>query len=198
MAYFFTPNVLCQKLDPKATKGIYVGESEEQKAIRVFVEATGRTHLSGHIKVYENYPFWSVSLLGVPTPPPTPNIPMADVGTPDESSIPVPINTPVIPPQMDRPVALPVQKSLRGLVPKKLFPIEIKGACAVLHSPSLSMSTFISMTFKATSLFYEPKTFTEAMSGAESELWRPATDHEMAAHIKNQTWTLVPLPPGRT
>jgi hypothetical protein len=46
VAYFFTPDVLRHKLDPKATKGIYVGESEEQKASRVFVEATGRTHIS--------------------------------------------------------------------------------------------------------------------------------------------------------
>jgi hypothetical protein len=46
VAYFFTPDVLRQKFYPKATKGVYVGESEEHKATRVFVEATGRTHIS--------------------------------------------------------------------------------------------------------------------------------------------------------
>jgi hypothetical protein len=55
VAYFFTPDVLRQKLDPKATKGVYVGESEEQKASRVFVEATGRTHISRHLKVMKIY-----------------------------------------------------------------------------------------------------------------------------------------------
>jgi hypothetical protein len=34
------------------------------------------------------------------------------------------------------------------------------------------------------------------MSGAKGDLWHPAADYEMAAHIKKKT--LVPLPPGRT
>ncbi|EFX62653.1 hypothetical protein DAPPUDRAFT_336646, partial [Daphnia pulex] len=81
--------------------------------------------------------------------------------------MPTPEDQLVIPPPMVRPVAIPVRKSLRGLVPKKMFPFEMTGACAVHLSPSLSMSALISTAFKATSLFYEPNTFTEAMSGAE-------------------------------
>lgn len=198
VAYFFTPDVLRQKLDPKATKGVYVGESEEQKASRVFVESTGRTHISRHLKVYEDLPYWPVSPLTVPAPPSTHCIPLTDVETPDAVDISATTDPLVISPPIVRPVALPVRKSLRGLVPKKMFPIEMAGACAVHLSPSVSMSAFISTAFKAISLFYEPKSFAEAMSGAEGDLWRPAADHEMAAHIKNQTWTLVPLPPGRT
>jgi hypothetical protein len=36
------------------------------------------------------------------------------------------------------------------------------------------------------------------MNGAESALWKLASDREIAAHLKNQTWTLTTLPNGRT
>jgi len=57
VAYFFIPDAERQKLDKKAIKGAYVGESENQKASRIFAESTGQTHISRHIKVYENSPY---------------------------------------------------------------------------------------------------------------------------------------------
>lgn len=53
---------------PKATKGIYVGESDNQKASRIFVEATGRTHVTRHVKVYENFPYWTKTEENIPAP----------------------------------------------------------------------------------------------------------------------------------
>jgi hypothetical protein len=55
--YFHVPDAERQKLDAKATRGIYVGESETQKASRVYVEATGRTHITRDIRVYETLRF---------------------------------------------------------------------------------------------------------------------------------------------
>lgn len=45
-------------------------------------------------------------------------------------------------------------------------------------------------------IYYEPKNFKEAMQSNECDLWKEATDKEIFAHRKNNTWTLVPLPPG--
>ncbi len=160
----------------------------------MFVEATGRTLIYRHLKVFEDLPYWPVSQLAVPAPLSTLSMPLTNTAPPDAVDIPAPKDQLVIPPPMVRPVALPVRKSLRCLVPKKMFPFELTGACAVHLSPSLSMSALISTAFKTTSLFYEPQIFNEAMSGAEGDLWRSAANHEMAA----QTWNLVPLPPGRT
>ena len=56
VTYLFIPDALRQKLDAKATKGAYVGECEEYKASRVYVESTGRMHISRHVKVYEREP----------------------------------------------------------------------------------------------------------------------------------------------
>jgi hypothetical protein len=198
VAYFFPPDVLRQKLYPKATKGVYVGESEEQKASRVFVEATGCTHISRYIKVYEDLPYWLASPLPVPTTLSTHSILLTNVDTPDSVYSATPDKSSSYPSASGSSCCSTGSKTLRGLVPKKIFQIEMTGACAVHLSPSLSMSALISTAFKATSLFYEPKTFTEAMSGAKGDLWHPAADYEMAAHIKNQTWTLVPLPHWRT
>lgn len=52
VTYFFIPDASRQKLDAKATKGAYVGECEEYKASRVYVESTRRTHISRHVQVF--------------------------------------------------------------------------------------------------------------------------------------------------
>jgi len=43
-----------------------------------------------------------------------------------------------------------------------------------------------------------PKTFKQAMAGAEKAQWEEACQQEIAAHMENGTWRLVELPHGRT
>ena len=69
--YFLVPEGGRQKMDPKAIKGVYVGESETQKASRVFVETTGRTHITRHLRVYETLPYWSDPEATSSSPTPT-------------------------------------------------------------------------------------------------------------------------------
>lgn len=45
--------------------------------------------------------------------------------------------------------------------------------------------------------FEEPSTVEKALNGPDKEQWKCALDSEYAAHIKNNTWTLVDLPEGR-
>ena len=35
------------------------------------------------------------------------------------------------------------------------------------------------------------------MMSHEAKFWKEVADEEMAAHVKNNTWTLTPLPPGK-
>lgn len=44
-------------------------------------------------------------------------------------------------------------------------------------------------------LFNEPKSYQEAISGEQSKNWRLAIQEELRAHEKNNTWTIVPRPP---
>jgi hypothetical protein len=117
----FIPDTLRQKLDPKATKGVYVGESEEKKAIRIFVVATGRTHITRHVKVYENLPYWPV----IPEQPsstpqtestiqPLPNLESLENGV-APTTVPIRIEEPL----QERQVEIPLRKSPRELIPKK-------------------------------------------------------------------------------
>ena len=125
-AYFWNPDALRQKLDPKASKGAYVGQSEEQKACRIYVEATGRTHVTRHVKVFESEPFW-IQPTTVSSPPP--GIVLPDVNPVLEPSASVSSIK-----NKTQPVALPPRKSLRGLVPKKYFPMETKSLTESFHS----------------------------------------------------------------
>lgn len=43
----------------------------------------------------------------------------------------------------------------------------------------------------------EPLTFSEAMASPEAERWKEAMDAEYQSLVDNDTWELVPLPPGR-
>ncbi|EFX65589.1 hypothetical protein DAPPUDRAFT_264471 [Daphnia pulex] len=45
---------------------------------------------------------------------------------------------------------------------------------------------------------HEPLNYIEAITSAdEANLWKPAIDDEYASLMKNETWQLTPLPPGR-
>jgi len=52
--------------------------------------------------------------------------------------------------------------------------------------------------YAASSELPMPKTFKQAMAGAEEAQWEEAYQQEIAAHMENGTWQLVELPHGRT
>ena len=46
-------------------------------------------------------------------------------------------------------------------------------------------------------LSIEPETYSEAMTSPESEKWRSAMEDKYMSLLKNKTWILADLPPGR-
>jgi len=52
--------------------------------------------------------------------------------------------------------------------------------------------------YAASSELPVPKTFKQAMAGAEKAQWEEACQQEIAAHMENGTWQLVELPHGCT
>lgn len=185
-AYVFIPDAERQKLDPKAEKGIYVGECENQKASRIYIEDTGRTIISRHIKVYEQP--------NEPTIADSDDMKIdSDSAADEEQSDPENVETDNT--LRTRKVTfgpMPTRQSMRGRIPKKLHPMETYAGLS-------KTSDITSLAFHAhTLIFYEPKSFKEAMASEESELWKLAADDEIRSHHKNNTWTIVPLPEGRT
>jgi hypothetical protein len=189
VTYFFIPDASRQKLDAKATKGAYVGECEAYKASRVYVESTGRTHISRHVQVFEREPYWTPPVAEIP---PSPSFLPPAIVSPTTSSVTTPI---VLLPKgtAKRTIlqtSLPTRTSKRGLIPKKLFPFEMDDPFPV-HG---LMSYCVDLALKSVSLFYEPRSFKDAMDGPDSIHWKKVADDEIFSHAKNNTWTLTPLP----
>lgn len=44
---------------------------------------------------------------------------------------------------------------------------------------------------------YEPNTYAEAMAGPDAQKWHEASLEELNAHLRNGTWSLEKLPPGK-
>ena len=180
--YFLVPDAGRQKLDPKATKGIYVGESETQKASRVYVEATGRTHITRDVRVYENLPFWAQ--------------PEANQSAAEEDKSDA--NKEAAHSKRPRSKTPPTtRKSLRGLIPRREWDMDVAKP-ATTEVSTQSPEGFHSLAMQAFNfIFHEPKSFKEAMASNEAQLWKTAADEEISSHSLNNTWTLVRLPPGR-
>ena len=88
-----------------------------------------------------------------------------------------------------------IRKSKRGLIPRKQWPMDAEKAMSTTTPSSCSS---ITLALQAHSfIFYEPKSYKEAIQSTEGDLWKIATDDEIKSHHKNNTWTLMPLPPGR-
>lgn len=172
VAYMFIPDALRQKLDPKAKKGVYVGESEEPKGSLIFVFATGRTHITRHVKVYESLPYWPVIPEQSPSTSPSESTfkPLINLDSLENGVLPLKVPTRIEDPLQERQVSIKLRKSLRGLVPKKLFPMDTFGSCAAAEPSTMPMSCCISIALRGSSLYYESQTYKEAMNGAESAL----------------------------
>lgn len=138
-------------------------------------------------------------------PPPSPPPPLqVYVRRPKDAPAPLPLTAPSSPPSRDPASSSSSTSSSTDLVssPDSL-PIALrkgKRTCATYHpiaqfvsydhlSPSLhAFATSVSSVFV-------PNTVQDALSISE---WRTAMEEEMSAFHSNNTWTLVPLPHGKT
>lgn len=156
----------------------------------MYVESTGRTHISRHVQVYEREPYWKLPVAEVTSS--SSFLPPAIV-SPTTTSV----NTPVVllPKETAKrtilQTTLPMRTSKRGLIPKKLFQFEMDDPLPVRGL----MSYCVDLALKSVSLFYEPRSFKDAMNGPDSIYWKKVADDEIFSHAKNNTRTLTPLPP---
>lgn len=189
-AYLHVPNADRQKLDLKAMRGIYVGENETQKASRVYVESTGKTHISRDVKIYESLAYStpiSEETEDV-TPPPI-------VISPEAVDSLIPVSKRKL-----TSLTAPLRQSKRGHVAKKIWPSDnVAVSVDVPKSEEHNMGFHASFAFNAygsISIYPEPRNFREAMEGSEGPLWKKAADEEMSSHVKKITWTVMPLSRG--
>lgn len=183
VAYALIADAERRKLEPKAIKGLYVGESEQQKASRIFIKETGKTIICRHVKIYET------EIVDTTTSNKRDEEPGADMSKSENASTTSPPeNFTQLTKDTTVSIPQPIRQSTRQRVPKKLWPMEAYAAL---------MSSDETMTKHPMFIFYEPKSFKEAMTSTERDLWKKAADEEIRSHQENNTWTVMPLPPNR-
>lgn len=147
-AYVLIPDAERKKLDPKAIRGLYVGECENQKGSRIFIESTGRTIVSRHVKAYEN------SSVGEQTTDantqtalePTENDNCTQL---DSNSAQTLHHNPAELISTENKTTIrkrkkntePVRKSKRGLIPRKLWSMDAEKAMPTTTPSSCSSTT---------------------------------------------------------
>lgn len=183
VAYALIPDGERRKMEPKAIKGLYVGVSEQQKASRIFVIETGRTIICRHVKIYETN-----ENVDATTPIRGDEQPDADTSKWKNATTTSPPNVTQSTKRTTVSIPQPVRQSTRQRIPKKLWPMESYDALLSSHHNTTKNPVFI---------FYEPKSFKEAMASTERDLWKMAADEEIRSHQENNSWTVMPLPPGR-
>jgi len=155
----------------------------------------------------EDQPFFSSPLATPPPTSPTTPIPRPIIPTttplPQASSNPAPASTPSTPPVIHvytrcnpPPFVAPLQSSSTSATSRPADQVSPSTAHPLANYVSLHRLSPPLQTF-ATSLssISIPNSVQEALNHPG---WRAAMDEEMAALWANQTWTLVPLPPGQT
>ncbi|CAH9069280.1 unnamed protein product [Cuscuta europaea] len=206
------------KLSPRAIKCIFLGYSRVQKGYRCYSPSTHRFYTSADVSFFEDQPYFtpqveveSVSqVLPIPhltplsplSPPlssakplityqrrprsaPNEDVPNSDPA--DSPPAPAPLPTPdqhEAPAQPDLPIA--TGKGIRST--RNPHPIY---NCLSYHRLSPSHYAFVS-SISSVSI---PKTVQEALAHPG---WRRAMLDEMAALEINRTWSLVPLPHGKS
>jgi hypothetical protein len=108
-------------------------------------------------------------------------------------------------PLADPQARLARRLALDGVVPPpaNVRALLAQGLCSVYEQDEfLDLDKAMERAFRATlakdrPADTEPKSFREAMSRPDGELWYQAMVKEMEAHLENGTWELVKLPPNR-
>ncbi|KAK8956599.1 hypothetical protein KSP39_PZI000178 [Platanthera zijinensis] len=192
------------KLDPRATKHIFVGYSRTQKGYVCYSPTTRKISVSADITFREDQPFFPAPSTEHLPPTPSPSsIPRPVIpATPPPTVVPseptvVPSKPPVIRVYARRPstsvAPLPSVSPLDTLCP----------ADPVLPSTAHPLANYVSLHrlsphlhTLATSLSSVaiPNSVQEAL---QHPGWRAAMEEEMSALWSNQTWSVVSLPPGQ-
>nr|KYP59043.1 Retrovirus-related Pol polyprotein from transposon TNT 1-94 [Cajanus cajan] len=197
------------KLDFKSHQCLFLGYSNQHKGYKC-LSPTGKCYISRHVKFNESFfpykhspnPFLSSSILDIytshPSPPLTVLIPTVDNNSHENCNIASTTNATIVVPNDDA-------NTINPIVPVSSSITDTGSTVLQSRTNAHSMTTHAKAgifrpkiyTAKATDHIYdstiEPHTVKEALSKPE---WCQAMKEEYEALIKNNTWTLVDLPPG--
>ncbi|KAK8923585.1 hypothetical protein KSP39_PZI019845 [Platanthera zijinensis] len=188
------------KMDPRAVKHIFVGYSRTQKGYVCYSTATQKVSVSADVTFWEDQPFFPPPLPPT-TLPPSILRPVIPVNSPPTLPQPTPTIAPPQPPvirvytRRPPPFVAPMQSALTSASPCSATPVPASTAYPMANYVSLHrLSPPLQTLATSLSSVSIPNSVHEAL---QHPGWRAAMKEEMAALWANQTWTLVPFPPGQ-
>ena len=179
--YAHIPKVKRRKLDPKAEKLVFVGYSESSKGYRLLNVSNDKITLSRDIVVVKSVEQQPCVEIELAIPPQTENTTVELI--PRE-----------ITPESPRSPVVDINLIDFGRTPTPENIVR-RSARANIGVPPIRFSPDMANVVLQDGL--EPVTYQEAMNCEFSEEWQQAMDDEYESLMKNGTWDLMPLPPGR-
>lgn len=187
-AFVHVPKQLRKKLDPTSVKGVFVGYEANSKAYRVLV--AGRIVVSRDVQFAEKSALMKHVDAGVDPVPPLVdmdddveaqvNVPVA--GGADVALLPEPVADPEEFHEPEDAEELPEPEA----APAPRYPARARAKPGMWWMAAASVAQ--------TAGKGEPQSFDEAMSAADSALWKKAMDEEIMSLHENNTWELCDLP----
>ena len=204
IAFVHIPKVERQKLDKKSLKCVFVGYSETQKGYRFWdptsrkikisrdalfdeddcIDAQELSNDDDHFDILEEDALFRTSKENIQEHT---SSTQTDGKAPDEV-----VEQPALPVSMETDEAgvigdIPTETSEQVT---RRYPLRVREPKKIWPALQSVVSSYVEL--------YEPTDFKDAISSPEAHLWREAVNEEYASLMKNETWSLVHLPPGRT
>ena len=164
------------KMGSKAMKCIHVGYIEDRKGYKVYHGETGRIYFRRNVHFNEA----AMMSPGDAEDQQTSELDLSEIRMDSERGEGAKEEDPTRTTQraVDQQ---PIRRSQREIRPPRRYGFDEFGE--VVHFALLGCDG--------------PTSYEEAMSSPERELWKRACDEEFNALVENETWELVPRPPGR-
>jgi transposase InsO family protein len=221
--FVHTPDANRKKLDPKSQEGIFVGYCDASKAFRVWIHEKQRVVISRdvlidennifkgpsseerHILIFPESNFSEETTDGSPTPdvetPHLPAEPGTELSTQDPESAEK--NTEFEENAEDEQIYggenIPEGEQNTEQTEENSASVQLRRSNRQpIYSEKFKDWRRNLGLLSCNSQPHEPLTYNEAVMSDVAHLWRPAIDDEYASLMKNETWVLTPLPPGRT
>ena len=188
-AYAHVPDQKRQKLDPKATKGIFVGYPTGSKGYKIYIPETRQMIRSRDVKFVENQ--FQQRHVGGEDQVKLDLVPDAEViSQPDSRVNPPPVDRVSISDDLcnsndeddadsDTDEIVPVPDIVRPIRNRR------------------KPDYYVAWAADAATLEADPKTFKQAGKSANKSKWEKAMQEELLSLKKHNTWELVELPKGK-
>ena len=205
VCYMHVPDGQRRKLDPKSSKGIFVGYPEGTKGYKLYDLRKKKFVRSRNVLFYEDkfhYPDPEAQSDDVT------KIVFPEENVDIESIIEYPIDIENLPEVQeddieavgenneDNPVKATYEETFMQQVRNIGAKRERKPPRRLIEEIS-NYTEHCFMTESLTSESDEPKSPSEALNSKHSDQWKEAMDSEYSSSLKNETWELVPPPEGK-